>query len=68
VVDLQIAGVTEGSGGGLLSTSEGGMEYYAGIDVSLDTVSVCIVAATGKVLREAKVAGSQMLWYHGSVR
>jgi predicted NBD/HSP70 family sugar kinase len=37
------------------STSEGGMEYYAGIDVSLDTVSVCIVDGTGKVPREAKV-------------
>jgi transposase len=32
------------------------MEHYAGIDVSLDTVSVCIVDGTGKVLREAKVA------------
>ena len=32
------------------------MEHYAGIDVSLDTVSVCIVDETGKVLREAKVA------------
>ena len=56
MVDLQIDGVTEGSGGGLLSTSEGRMEYYAGIDVSLDTVSVCIVDGTGKVLHEAKVA------------
>ena len=32
------------------------MEHYAGIDVSLDTVSVCIVDGTGKVLRGAKVA------------
>lgn len=32
------------------------MEYYAGIDVSLDTVSVCIVDGTGKIIREAKVA------------
>ena len=32
------------------------MEYYAGIDVSLDTVSVCIVDGTGKIVREAKVA------------
>ncbi len=31
------------------------MEHYAGIDVSLDTVSVCIVDGTGKVLLEAKV-------------
>ena len=32
------------------------MEYYAGIDVSLDTVSVCIVDGTGKIVREAKIA------------
>jgi len=32
------------------------LEYYAGIDVSLDTVSVCIVDGTGKIVREAKVA------------
>jgi transposase len=32
------------------------MEHYAGMDVSLDTVSVCIVDGTGRVLREAKVA------------
>jgi transposase len=36
------------------------MEYYAGIDVSLDSVSVCIVDATGKVVREAKVASEPM--------
>jgi len=32
------------------------MEQYAGIDVSLDSVSVCIVDAQGKILKEAKVA------------
>ena len=32
------------------------MEQYAGIDVSLDSASVCIVDAQGKILREAKVA------------
>ena len=32
------------------------MEYYAGIDVSLEQSSVCVVDATGKVVREAKVA------------
>lgn len=30
------------------------MEHYAGIDVSLDSVSVCVVDGTGKVVREAK--------------
>ena len=32
------------------------MEQYAGIDVSLDSASVCIVDAQGKILKEAKVA------------
>ena len=32
------------------------MEHYAGIDVSLERSSVCVVDATGKVLREAKLA------------
>jgi len=32
------------------------MEYYAGIDVSLEQSSVCVVDETGKLVREAKVA------------
>ena len=32
------------------------MDYYAGIDVSLELSSVCVVDANGKILREAKVA------------
>src|SRR3954466_15615965 len=32
------------------------MEHYAGIDVSLEMGSVCVVDATGRILREAKVA------------
>ena len=32
------------------------MDYYAGIDVSLECSSVCIVDATGKIVREGKVA------------
>ena len=32
------------------------MEHYAGIDVSLERSSLCVVDATGKILREAKVA------------
>ena len=32
------------------------MEHYAGIDVSLERSSVCVVDATGKIVREAKVA------------
>ena len=44
------------------------MEYYAGIDVSLDTVSVCIVDGTGKIVREAKVAAEPdalVSWFLG---
>ena len=32
------------------------MEHYAGIDVSLESSSVCVVDATGRVVREAKLA------------
>ena len=32
------------------------MEHYAGIDVSLEESSVCVVDATGKLVRETKVA------------
>ena len=32
------------------------MEHYAGLDVSLELTSVCIVDAQGRVVREAKVA------------
>jgi transposase len=31
------------------------MDQYAGIDVSLERSSVCIVDAAGKIIREAKV-------------
>jgi transposase len=44
------------------------MEYFAGIDVSLDSVSVCVVDGTGKVLREAKVVsepGGLVAWFRG---
>jgi len=30
------------------------MDYYAGIDVSVEYSSVCIVDATGKIVREGK--------------
>jgi transposase len=32
------------------------MEHYAGIDVSLECSSVCVVNASGKIIREGKVA------------
>jgi len=32
------------------------MEHYAGIDVSLECSSVCVVDVTGKIVRESKVA------------
>ena len=31
------------------------MEYYAGIDVSLEASSVCVVDGAGKIVKEAKV-------------
>ena len=32
------------------------MNYYAGIDVSLEQSSVCVVDGSGKIVREAKAA------------
>jgi hypothetical protein len=32
------------------------MDYYAGIDVSLEQSSVCVVDTSGKIVRESKVA------------
>jgi hypothetical protein len=32
------------------------MEHYAEIDVSLESSSVCVVDASGRIVREAKVA------------
>ena len=32
------------------------MEHYAGIDVSLECSSVCVVDGNGKIVREGKAA------------
>jgi len=32
------------------------MNHYAGIDVSLEASSVCVMDGTGKIVREGKVA------------
>ena len=32
------------------------MDYYVGIDVSLEASSLCVVDASGKIVREAKVS------------
>lgn len=44
------------------------MDYYAGIDVSLETSSVCIVDASGNIVREGKVASEPadlIAWFRG---
>ena len=44
------------------------MEHYAGIDVSLESAGLCIVDATGRIIREAKVAsepGVLIDWFRG---
>jgi transposase len=45
------------------------MDYYAGIDVSLECSSVCVVDANGKIVREAKVASEPeaLIGWFGSV-
>src|ERR1700712_5375195 len=45
------------------------MEHYAGIDVSLECSSVCVVDANGKILREARVASEPealIAWFRSS--
>ena len=32
------------------------MEHYVGIDVSLESASICVVDGSGRIVREAKVA------------
>src|SRR6516164_8328529 len=42
------------------------MEYYAGIDVSLEASSVCVVDASGKIVKEAKLPSEPealMAWF-----
>jgi len=44
------------------------MDHYAGIDVSLECSSVCVVEASGKIVREAKVASEPdalVSWFAG---
>jgi transposase len=45
------------------------MDHYAGIDVSLECSSVCIVDAGGKIIREAKVGSepAALIEYFGSL-
>ena len=46
------------------------MDHYAGIDVSLECSSVCVVDASGKIARESKVASEPeaLIAYFGSLR
>jgi hypothetical protein len=44
------------------------MVHYAGIDVSLESASLCVVDATGRIVREAKVASEPDVligWFRG---
>ena len=45
------------------------MDHYAGIDVSLECSSVCVVDASGKIVREGKVATQPeaLIGYFGSL-
>src|SRR5215210_7502775 len=60
--------VSNGVGHGARSKHHRGttMEHYAGIDVSLEYSSVCVVDAGGKIVREGKVASEPaalIVWF-----
>ena len=45
------------------------MDYYAGIDVSLEASSVCVVDASGKIVKEAKLSSEPealIAWFKGA--
>jgi hypothetical protein len=46
------------------SIKEGKMDYFAGLDVSLETINVCIVNAAGDVLFEKKTAAEPAAIVH----
>ncbi len=44
------------------------MEYYAGIDVSLKSSSICVADGSGRIIREAKVSSEPdalRTWFKG---
>ena len=44
------------------------MQHYAGIDVSLESASLCVVDAAGRIVRETKVASEPEVlinWFRG---
>jgi hypothetical protein len=44
------------------------MEHYAGIDVSLESASLCVVDAAGRIMRETKLASEPEVligWFRG---
>jgi transposase len=44
------------------------MDHYAGIDVSLELSSVCVVDAAGRIVREARVPSEPdalIAWFRG---
>src|SRR5512135_2496064 len=44
------------------------MDYYAGIDVSLESSSLCVVDASGKIVKEAKLSSEPealIAWFKG---
>ena len=44
------------------------MDHYAGIDVSLEASSICVVDGAGKIVREAKIVSEPAVfieWFAG---
>jgi hypothetical protein len=63
----QIDGVERSRASPLQASLRNDHEQYAGIDVSLECSSVCVADASGKILREAKVASEPealIAWFY----
>jgi transposase len=44
------------------------MDHYAGVDVSLEVSSICVVDGSGKIIREAKIVSEPAVfikWFAG---
>ena len=42
------------------------MDYFAGLDVSLEETTICVVDETGRIVREARASANRRRWSRSS--